>query len=739
MPPPGNVFACLVHERPECVLDLVRNLRCLDPQSAILLYNGGANPDLLADFACDRYGAICVPGAAPVKWGSLHHFALCSMRFALAELPFHTLTIVDSDQLALRPGYSAYLSSYLASRNRVGMLVNSPGRQTVRTEAGPARAALRELDLWRPFLKRFPSGESQFPHWSFWPATVFTAEAARDLAALFTDPQLQQVLSRSRIWASEEVLFPTLAALLGYEIVQHPCNYDYVRYKAQFTVAQLEGAWKDPRAYWMHSVPRRYDDPLRRRIRQKWNQYYRPEARDTIARPRPDALLLTRPVLSRMKKIEGWLEEDEADLLLAAAGRVLRDREDAASIVEIGSYCGRSTVVLGAAALATGLGVRVYAIDPHDGRVGAADTGIHKGPPTFEKFIANIMAAGLHEVVEPVLQHSYEVRWGDRITNPIAMLLIDGLHDYANVSRDFRHFEPWVVPRGYVAFHDYADYYPGVRLFVDELLESGCYELVDHVGSMVVLKKCARTSAEGTPAIHPESSSGKPLVSCILPTANRRHLLPRAIQCFLRQTYPNRELVVVDDGTDPVRDLIPCDSRVRYVRLEGPRTLGHKRNLACGFARGEVLAHWDDDDWSAGWRLAYQMEALSSNGWASLCGIARVLFYDPRNDRAWEYRYPPDQKGWLCGGALCYRKSFWEAHPFPDFHGGEDTRFIWEAPERSLLALPDNSFFVGMVHSGNTSPKNTNGSRWHPYPNTGIHELLRTDLDFYKRWAIGAK
>jgi len=739
MQPPGNVFACLVHERPECVLDLVRNLRCLDPESAILLYNGGADPNLLADFACDHYGAICVPGAAPVKWGRLHEFALAAMRFALAELSFQTLTIVDSDQLALRPGYSAYLSNYLASRNRVGMLVNSPGRQTARTEAGPARAALRELDLWRPFLKRFPGGESQFPHWSFWPATVFTAEAARELAALFTDTQFQQILIRSRIWASEEVLFPTLAALLGLEIVQHPCNYEYVRYKVQFTAAQLEDAWKDPRAYWMHSVPRKYDDPLRQRIRRKWNQYYRPEARDMIARPRPDSLLLTRPVLRRMKKIEGWLDEDEADLLLAAAERVLRNREDSACIVEIGSYCGRSTVVLGAAALSNGQGVRVYAVDPHDGHVGAADTGIHKGPPTFEKFIGHIMAAGLHEVVEPILQQSYQVQWG----NPIAMLLIDGLHDYANVARDFRHFEPWIVPGGYVAFHDYADYYPGVRLFVDELLEGGFYQLVDSVGSMVVVKKwaekCAGESAVATTAVVAGSFSGKPLVSCILPTANRRHLLPHAIRCFLRQTYPNRELVVVDDGADPVRDLIPSDSRVRYVRMEGLRTLGHKRNLACGYARGEVLAHWDDDDWSADWRLAYQMEELSKHEWASLCGIARVLFYDPRNDRAWEYRYPPDQKGWLCGGALCYRKSFWEAHPFPDFHGGEDTRFIWDAPERSLLALPDNSFFVGMVHSGNTSPKNTNGARWHPYPNAGIHELLRMDLDFYRHWAVSGK
>jgi hypothetical protein len=41
-----NIFACLVHERQDCVVDLVRNLRALDPGSLILLYNGGRDPNL---------------------------------------------------------------------------------------------------------------------------------------------------------------------------------------------------------------------------------------------------------------------------------------------------------------------------------------------------------------------------------------------------------------------------------------------------------------------------------------------------------------------------------------------------------------------------------------------------------------------------------------------------------------------------------------------------------------------
>ena len=99
-----NIHACLVHESVECVVDLVRNLRFLDPSSVILLYDGGPDPDLLkSGFSFERHGAIVHPSPQPMKWGRLHQFALDSMRFALANIPFDSLTIVDSDQLLTRP------------------------------------------------------------------------------------------------------------------------------------------------------------------------------------------------------------------------------------------------------------------------------------------------------------------------------------------------------------------------------------------------------------------------------------------------------------------------------------------------------------------------------------------------------------------------------------------------------------------------------------------------------------
>ncbi|MEK6302439.1 MAG: glycosyltransferase [Acidobacteriota bacterium] len=221
-----------------------------------------------------------------------------------------------------------------------------------------------------------------------------------------------------------------------------------------------------------------------------------------------------------------------------------------------------------------------------------------------------------------------------------------------------------------------------------------------------------------------------PLVSCIMPTYNRRSFARQAIEYFLRQSYVNSELIIVDDGEDAVGDLAPADLRVRYLRLGARATIGAKRNFACEQARGELIVHWDDDDWMATRRLGYQVESMTSSG-ADLCGLDRPLFYDPRTDRAWEYVYPRGSKFWVAGSTLCYTKSFWRQNPFPNINVGEDTRFVWGARARRMIALEDTTFFVAIVHPGNTSVKRTNDARYRVKQPAEIRKLLGDDLGFY--------
>jgi predicted glycosyltransferase involved in capsule biosynthesis len=492
-PPLRNIFACLVHENQECVVDLVRNLHHLDPDSIVLLYNGGINRDLLVKgFPFERHGAVVHPSSRPLKWGWLHDFALDCMSFSLANFSFDTLTIVDSDQLGVGTNYSGYLGDFLATKSQVGVLGNSSLRQAANTRIAPAMQAWKEVELWRPFLRRFPGGEEKFVQWTFWPSTVFTADAARELTRFCAvDQQLGELLKATKIWASEEIILPTLVALFGYAILDNPCRYDYVKFRARYSTQQMESALRTPELFWAHPVPRLYNDPLRKQIRTHFHQYVRKldgEGEERMKLPvksNPVELVLTTPILAQMNKIEGWLDDGEADLLIATSVRALTTLSAPHAVVEIGSYCGRSTVVLGAVVKALSPAAKLYAIDPHDGKIGALDQGVETVSPTLSVFKKNIASAHLTETVEMIQKCSYEVTWD----SPITLLFIDGLHDYTNVARDFYQFEQWVVTNGYIAFHDYADYYPGVVAFVDEIVNSGKYRKVRLEKSMMVVEK----------------------------------------------------------------------------------------------------------------------------------------------------------------------------------------------------------------------------------------------------------
>ncbi|HYQ02090.1 MAG TPA: glycosyltransferase family 2 protein [Polyangiaceae bacterium] len=217
-----------------------------------------------------------------------------------------------------------------------------------------------------------------------------------------------------------------------------------------------------------------------------------------------------------------------------------------------------------------------------------------------------------------------------------------------------------------------------------------------------------------------------PLVSCLMPTANRRAFVPQAIAYFQRQDYPNRELVILDDGADAVADLVPPDPRIRYERLSAKTVLGRKRNLACARARGEVLINWDDDDWFAPWRVRYQVEALSRSG-AHIAGLDRVWFYEPLRGRAFRYVFPPSRRRWVCGGTCAFARAFWRENPFPEVSVGEDTRFIWANRAARIHALDDPDFYVALIHPRNTSRKHTRDARYTAVEVDAVRQLLGDD------------
>jgi glycosyltransferase involved in cell wall biosynthesis len=214
------------------------------------------------------------------------------------------------------------------------------------------------------------------------------------------------------------------------------------------------------------------------------------------------------------------------------------------------------------------------------------------------------------------------------------------------------------------------------------------------------------------------TSDEAPLVTCIMPTYNRRPFIERAVAGVLGQSYPNLELLILDDGSDPIENCLPADPRVRYQRLEGRSTIGKKRNLACQEARGELICHFDDDDWYPRWRVRRQVEALRD---ADVCGTSSLYYLD--GARGWRYQYSGPGP-WVAGNTLAYRRSLWQRHPFHDVQVGEDSRFVRTLKGSQVRDLHDPSLCIGRVHAGNTSPKPVGRTYWHPEPAERLRQLM---------------
>ncbi len=179
----------------------------------------------------------------------------------------------------------------------------------------------------------------------------------------------------------------------------------------------------------------------------------------------PDLDTVIEKAWQLTQRTAGFLGESEARFLGMLAACV----PARGIIVEIGSFKGKSTVMLASVAAHYGLGP-VVAIDPHTSP-STTDPGVAAGSSTFEEFLASVKAAGLAEYVETHRTFSRDVAKG--WNRPIRLLWIDGDHTFRGAKEDFDLFTPHLVEDGVVALHDALNAFEGpVRVFVEEILRS---------------------------------------------------------------------------------------------------------------------------------------------------------------------------------------------------------------------------------------------------------------------------
>ena len=131
----------------------------------------------------------------------------------------------------------------------------------------------------------------------------------------------------------------------------------------------------------------------------------------------------------------------------------------------------------------------------------------------------------------------------------------------------------------------------------------------------------------------------KPFVSVCTPTFNRRPFIESIIKCYQHQDYPQdkMEWIIIDDGTDPIEDLMKDIPGVKYFKYDEKMTLGKKRNLMHDKSKGEIIVYMDDDDYYPPTRVSHAVTTLLNNKTALCAGSSEIYIWFSHIEKMFQF------------------------------------------------------------------------------------------------------
>lgn len=204
--------------------------------------------------------------------------------------------------------------------------------------------------------------------------------------------------------------------------------------------------------------------------------------------------------------------------------------------------------------------------------------------------------------------------------------------------------------------------------------------------------------------------SPKPVVSIILPCLNPGQEFIDCIQSILEQTFPDWELLIIDDGSsEPIGGRFLDDPRIRVYRSPMTRGLPSRLNAAIDLAQGEFIARMDSDDIMTKERLGFQVEQLRRSG-DDLMGsnairidrngaILGVLKSAPRPAAGWANFFCPMVHPSVMGTAVWFRRFLYD----PRFKRAEDFELWSRALPSSRISNTPKQLIYYRISSGMSS------------------------------------
>jgi hypothetical protein len=187
-----------------------------------------------------------------------------------------------------------------------------------------------------------------------------------------------------------------------------------------------------------------------------------------------------------------------------------------------------------------------------------------------------------------------------------------------------------------------------------------------------------------------------PFVSICTPTFNRRPFWEYTIKCFMHQNYPKdkMEWIIIDDGTDKIKDLVEGIPQVKYYEYDEKMPLGKKRNIMHDKSKGDIIVYMDDDDYYPPERVSHAVNMLMTHPSALCAGASEIYIWFKHIQKM--YQFGPYGPNHATAGTFAFKRELLKDHRYEDhaalaeekaFLKNYSVPFVQLEPKKTILVF----------------------------------------------------
>jgi glycosyltransferase involved in cell wall biosynthesis len=196
-----------------------------------------------------------------------------------------------------------------------------------------------------------------------------------------------------------------------------------------------------------------------------------------------------------------------------------------------------------------------------------------------------------------------------------------------------------------------------------------------------------------------------PFVSVCTPTFNRRPFINQMIRCFNIQDYPKdkMEWIIIDDGSDPIGDMVKDIPQVKYFYYDKKMSLGKKRNLMHEKTKGDILVYMDDDDYYPKERISHAVYMLQHHKNALCAGSSEIYIYFKHITQL--YQFGPYGEKHSTAGTFAFKRKLLDITHYEEDAALAEEKFFLKNYTIPFVQLDPYKTILVVSHNHNTFDK----------------------------------